>query len=432
MTVTIAAPVTKAPASVETLTSVAWVNAVGISDDGARIVGATYIHDYENKANIFGKYVTFVYDSAAKKVTWSEPVYGWDGLFAVGISGDGSVAASGGIVTPARTDKLINGPDQTTGVVTVFDAASGKTLFHSPTHLKDPVAGRVNVISLSRAGDVVAAAAAQLYVLVKSATGYTPIASAVPAGDPDLQKALGRVAAVAVHPSGQWLAACNDAGQLLVAKISGGAVTRTFLLKVKDEPIDRANPSATAPVRFNSVAISGDADAFVSGGSDVVYRGTLSDVVNGVAPKRYDAWDPAAPVPPAGGPGTPRAQPNVRWTAISGDGAAFAAVANREMGPSKTNPGGQLLLFNAGSATPVKRPITRNPNGVSMDRKGEVIAVSDGFPVGTLSAFYRFDFEGNELWRSQTPNMNWPVAVSANGALIAGGGDDGRIYVFLP
>jgi len=61
-----------------------------------------------------------------------------------------------------------------------------------------------------------------------------------------------------------------------------------------------------------------------------------------------------------------------------------------------------------------------------------VIAVSDGYPVGKLATFHRFDFSGTELWRCQTPNMNWPVAVSANGAAIAGGGDDGCVYYFHP
>ena len=67
-----------------------------------------------------------------------------------------------------------------------------------------------------------------------------------------------------------------------------------------------------------------------------------------------------------------------------------------------------------------------------MDRAGAIIAVSDGYPVGRPGMFYRFDFNGNQLWRWETPNMNWPIAVSGKGSAIAAGGDDGRLYYFLP
>jgi hypothetical protein len=163
----------------------------------------------------------------------------------------------------------------------------------------------------------------------------------------------------------------------------------------------------------------------------VVYRGTLSDVIAGRPIVRYEAGDPAAP-PGSLDPITskPRAQPNVRWTAISGDGLTFAAVANRVGGEHGT---GQLLIYKAGTLVPAaSAALPHNPNGVSLDRAAQFVAVSDGYPVGKLAAFYRFDLAGNEIWRHTTPNMNWPVAVSADGAAIAGGGDDGYLYYFLP
>jgi hypothetical protein len=92
-----------------------------------------------------------------------------------------------------------------------------------------------------------------------------------------------------------------------------------------------------------------------------------------------------------------------------------------------------LLIWDSSKPDePARAPIDHSPNAVSMDRKADVIAVSDGYPPGTYGTFYRFDFSGREVWRCETPNMNWPVAVSANGSAIAGGGDDGRVYYFLP
>ena len=436
MTVLTTGPITKAPEWVQALSSVSWVNSVAISHRGDRVVGATFIHDYENKSKVFGQYTTVCFDGDGKKPLWTKPLAGWDGLFAVAISSDGAVAASGGLFTAPRADQLITGPGQTTGLLLIFDAANGNVLF-DPSTVGAPIGDRVNIITLSADGDIVAAAADQLYVYKRNGGTYAPMTSSAPGGDPDFRTALGRVAAVAVHPGGQWFAACNDRGQLLIATIAGGAINRTFLVKVPDEPVNPAMPGTKAPVRFLSVIAAAESDAFVAGGSDVVYRSSLSDVLNGTPPVRYDASDGAAPVVDTAtivaAAAPPLARPNVRWTAISGDGRGLAAVANRIPSPNNGNSGGQLLIFDAQSAAPtVKVPLAHNPNGVSMDHSGAIIAVSDGYPVGRPGMFYRFDFNGNEMWRWETPNMNWPIAVSGNGSAIAAGGDDGRLYYFLP
>jgi hypothetical protein len=422
----------KTPKWLKSLSTVSWVNSVAISDDGSRVVGGTYVHDYENKdqPRVFAKFGTYCLDSAGK-LLWSKTFAGWDGVFAAGISGDGSVAAGGGLFTIGFTQNV-------TGLVTIFDAQNGNVLFHSPTAMTSPIVGRVSVLALSSSGSIVAAAAERLYVFVRNGSSYAPITATVPAGDPDFQTALGKVAAVAVNPAGNWVVACNQEGQLLVATIAGGTINRTFLLKVNDEPIRLpADPSLKAPVRFFAVAIAAQTDAFVAGGSDVVYRGLLSDVTAGNPLVRYDAGDPAAPAGTlvavtVNGVTTqkPFPKPNVRWITISGDGLRFAVVANRQVAQAAT---GQLLIFNAGTLVPAaKAALPHNPNGVSMDRAGTFIAVADGYPVGTLATFYRFDLSGNEVWRCPTPNMNWPVAVSADGSAIVGGGDDGCVYYLLP
>ena len=43
--------------------------------------------------------------------------------------------------------------------------------------------------------------------------------------------------------------------------------------------------------------------------------------------------------------------------------------------------------------------------------------------------FYLFDANsGEQLWQYQTPVMNWPMMVTANGNTAVGGSDDGGIY----
>jgi hypothetical protein len=405
------------PKWTKNLSTVSWINSVAISDDGSRIVGGTFIHDYTNRSPVFGTYGTFAYDSAGNPL-WADTYSGWDGVFAVGISGDGSVAAGGGIST------------RTKGLLKIFRGQTGAVLFDSTAAGSGGIRGRVSVLGLSGNGSVVAAAAGRLYVFVKSGTSYIPAVSSVPTGDPDFETELGTVAAVAVHPSGGWLAACNQLGQVLVATIASGKIKRTFLWNAPQEPVDPASAaSPIAPVRFLSVTISAQSDSFVVGGSDVVYHGSLADIQIGNNPLRYDAWEAGAP---SGSviAGTPKPKPNVRWTAISGDGVTFAAVANRLGG---SNGRGKLLIYTKGTFVPTATAeLAHSPNAVSMDLAGQCIAVSDGYPPGNTATFYRFDATGNEIWHSPTPNMNWPVAVSADGSAIAGGGDDGYLYYLLP
>ncbi|HTI40609.1 MAG TPA: hypothetical protein VL693_02195 [Vicinamibacterales bacterium] len=462
MTVLTTGPVTKAPAWVQSLSKVAWVNSVAISEKGDRVIGATYIHDFEANSKIYGQFATFCFDVAStggKPVAtnkWTNRMTGWDGIFAVGISGDGTVAATGGYFTPPFA-----GPNQTTGLVMIFDAATGTVLFNSSA-TKTPIGDTVNVVSLSRDGAIVAAAADQLYVYARSVRNnrvtYTPIQSAAPSTDPDFRTTFGPVTSVAVHPSGTWLAACNERGQLLVATIANGVITRMFIKEVSKEPVNATDrtSSVLAPVRFLSVAVSGndDAEAFVAGGSDVVYRSTVSDMATAANPPvRYDAGGPAAPVvdpAPPEGVTDAKARQNVRWIAISGDGATFAAVANRKTpppspsanvtsgnalngSPQTVNYEGELLIFDAQSPKPKTTvPLEHNPNSVSMDADGEIITVAEGNPPGTPGLFRRFDFSGTQVWQFETGNMNWPIAVSADGSAIAAGGDDGHLYYFLP
>jgi WD40 repeat protein len=385
-----------------------WINSVAISNDGSRVAGGTYIHDYSKGTTVPGYFETFAYDSSGTPL-WRNKCSELDGVFAVGISGDGTTIVGGGLLSP------------TNGFLKIFEGSKGDVLFDSAAA---GIQGRVSGVGVSYTGAVVAGAAGELYVFVKNGEQYAQVTSSTPAGDPKFETALGKVAAVALHPSGDWLAACNQKGQVLVATLENQNIIRTFLWQASPEPLNcNSQNGPTAPVPFLSIAIAAESDSFVVGGGDVVYYGSLAEMKAGTALTRYQACDKAAPV----GPVNPA--PNLRWVAISENGLVFAAVANRTGGEKGT---GQLLLYAKGIyAAKVKVALPLSPNSVSLDREGKFIAVAVGYPVGTSASIYLFDQNGKQIWDHPTGDMNWPVAVSADGSSMVAGGDDGSLLYFL-
>jgi WD40 repeat protein len=393
-----------------------WINSVAISHDGSRVAGGTFIHDYHGKKTIPGYFETFAYDSSGTML-WRNKCSELDGVFAVGISGDGSTIASGGVFT------------QNDGFLKIFEGGKGQVVFDSTTAGSAPIVGRVNGIGVSDTGGLVAAAAGQLYVLINNGGQYTQAASAS-ANDKDFETAIEKVSAVAVHPSGDWLAACNEKGQILVATLANQQITGVYVKTVSQEPLKWGDKDGkTAPVPFLSVAIAAGSNSFAVGGGDVVYYGTLEDMKAGKAPERYEAGDNDSP---PGSDDDMFPQPNVRWVAISEDGERFSVVANRRHGDAGPRTG-QLLLYNKGvfaAKDDDKKSLPLNPNSVSMDRYGKLVAVALGYPPGISASIYLFDGTGKQLWTHPTGDMNWPVAISADGTAIVAGGDDGSLLYF--
>jgi outer membrane protein assembly factor BamB len=121
---------------------------------------------------------------------------------------------------------------------------------------------------------------------------------------------------------------------------------------------------------------------------------------------------------------------NVRWVAISGDGGFVTAVANR-LNADKQARAGLLVALSLEDGQLCKvwdKKLDRNPNSTSMNAAGTYIGLADGYPLGNPGQFRLFDRNGNELWSYTTSDMNWPMVVSADGAGIAAGGDDGNVY----
>src|ERR1700726_3369009 len=74
-----------------------YVNSVAISDDASRLVAGTYYHQYghTSKAASQGPFGIFCCGASGKQL-WFDDYEGYEGVYAVGISGDATVAAAGG------------------------------------------------------------------------------------------------------------------------------------------------------------------------------------------------------------------------------------------------------------------------------------------------------------------------------------------------
>ncbi|MBI3680212.1 MAG: hypothetical protein HY235_07420 [Acidobacteria bacterium] len=363
------------------------VNSVAISDDASRVISGTYYYPYPGTPSddVDGTYGTYCHDSSGTRI-WAEEYDGDEGVYAVAISGDGRIAAAGGMLSGGQYS---DNPD--TGMLRAFDAANGTRLLDFTDFRR-----RVNSTALSADGSVLAAGVARKVYIFVAAGGLFPLAPAV-------VSAAGEVVSVAVHASGGWVAACDKRGKVYLATIAGGVV-QTFQW------------AAATRTPFLSVAISRSSGYFVVGGGNDVLLFTLKSMMLGTGPvARF-------PVP-AGG-----TRQDVRWVAISDDGALIAAVANAQQD------GLVLALSNKNSQLSLawQQQLDRNPNSTSMDSAAKFVTAADGLPYGTKGTFYLFNGVGSKNGEEPTSNMNWPMVISANGKAIAAGSDNGTLYYFVP
>lgn len=389
----------------ENLSPSFWVNSVGISNDAGRVVAATFFHDYSKPGsgpNEEGAFGTYCYDANGNQL-WRDRFQGMDGVFGVAISGDGKIAAAGGWLY------------QNQALLRAYDAADGTNLLDY-TQIQQ----RVNCVSLSNDGSVLAAAADDVYLFVKTGSAFptTPVKMGI-AG-----VANNFVASVAVEPGGKWLAACDTMGNVHLGVISGGGIQNYTMWTAPRVRFGPPKPDSTVP--FLAVQAARDGRSFVVGGGDFVYLFDADALLQGKQPIQYDTRDANTPGPTANG----TERENVRWVAISGDGAFVTAVANR-LNAGKELKAGLLvaLALEDGQLYKVwEKALDRNPNSTSMNAAGTYISLADGYPVDSDSNFRLFDRDGNELWSYPTHNMNWPMVMSPCGPGIAAGGDDGNLY----
>lgn len=407
--------VPKAPVWEKRLADILWINSVAISNDGTRVVGATFLHDYRQGSSKFfptvlGRFGVYCFDgdppkdaAGSRVAKWVDEYDGWSGLYGVALSGDGAIAAAGGWLEKSGS--------AVRGVVRAYNAVDGKKLLDYTDFTQ-----RMSWVTLSNDGRVLAAVADDVYVFIRDGKAFNPVPLKLGIGG----LANRYVTGVAVHPDGTWLVACDQAGHVYMATIDGGVLSR---------PIVWTAPG-NVEIPFLSVAIAAEARTFVAGGGNSVFHFSFDDMKREAGPTVYDTTvnqDPTS-IPADKTPGKP--QENVRWVAISADGALFTAIANRLGDESK----GVLVAFTPKQLTPYwTRSLDSSPNSTSIDGAGKYVTASDGYPTGKPAKFYLFDAnDGSKLWDYTTCNMNWPMVISADASAIAAGSDDGSVYYFKP
>lgn len=376
-----------APKWSDSLSTSFMVNSVAISEDAQRVVSGTYYYPYQETPTeeVHGTYGTYCHDSRGN-LLWKDEFEGDEGVYAVAISADGKVAAGGGLRSGGPYS---DEPDA--GMLRAYDVASGQQLLDYAHHLL--FRRRVNSVSLSGDGKVLAAVAfKKIYVFVRNGAAFP--------SNPTILNAKGELQSVAVHRSGKWLAACDKRGHVYVAKIGNQGVSGQQIW------------TAQTKIPFLSVAAAVQKEIFAVGGGNILYVFSANTVMGGGGPMgSFNV--------PSGG-----TRQDVRWVTISSDGSRIALVANAQAAGLlmvlSNNDGRMNELWRAG--------LDRNPNGTSIDSAGALVGAADGLPYGTQGKFYLFDGKGTKKGDFATSNMNWPIAVSADGSGVAGGSDNGTLY----
>jgi WD40 repeat protein len=315
------------------------VNACAISDNGNRAVGATYYFNYEPhmRPELDGTYGAYCYGTSGSGTElFKDEFVGDQGLYCVAMSGDGKTAAAGGLLTMGTAQPFT--PKK--GLLRAYEVPSGNKLLDS-----DEFSGRVTSISLSRTGKVLAAVTDRdLRVFIRSSGPFS--------NPPPTFLLDGKCHMVAVHPSGDWLAAADTKGCVYVFTITGGTVNapKKWTALEREEAND-----PLLPVKLLAVAVAREADTLVVGGKDFVYLLSLASIS---APTP----SPLARFTTFGGK-----RHDVRWVAIADDGSFITVVMNDR---DQTGRFGRLtkLTRNGGTLTEAwQRKLDHPPNSTSIN-----------------------------------------------------------------
>jgi WD40 repeat protein len=384
------------PAWSQQLSTQYFVNSVAISDDGSRVVAGTFYHDYSQGPSASpapdlrakepppapsgispnGDFGIYCYDGSGN-LLWSDVEEMFEGVYWVALSGNSLVAAAAGWYSES--------PAQ--GLLKIYDATNGAVLLNYPG-----ITTRVSAVALSSDGSVaVAMAGNTVYVFSQQNGVYSSTPTTIP-----LQSSAAE--AIAIHPDGQWLAACDSGGYVYLVTNLGG-------------PIAVYNWQIPSQTTIHSVAIAGEADYFVAGADDgnVYVFETASMIQNP---------GPIAQL-------TVSANAIIRWVACSANASLITVVFNLA-------PTGALaaLTFDGQNLTSLwQQPLNQMPNSTSVDALGKYVTAADGY--NGPGDFYLFTgASGTQLGSFGTPDMCWPMFLSTDGSAVAAGSDDGTLYYF--
>jgi WD40 repeat protein len=385
--------ISKQPKWVVSLNPKEYVNSTAISGSGALVVAGTFFHSYKSTdllpdgapaegsgPDTFG---TYCFDLNGKQL-WADNFTGYEGVYCVGISDDGSTAASGGWYS--------NHPFQ--GFLRAFSTANGARIL---TYLVAD--SRINTLALSKDGTTLVAGGASLYLFQQSGGVFS--------ATPGVLKLTGNrnsVQALSISPDGSAIVMGDAQGTVYLIQNNNGKIGQVYRW------------SSPELKTVHSVALAGKGSWFaVVGASQYVYLFTADTIKSG---NYFAVYDFGTPV-------------RAGWVAISDAGDFLSAVCNDGQkglvyGLQKNNNQLQLLWSSP-------RPTLANPNSTSVDSAGKYVSVADGYPDGTPGHFYLFDGPtGNPLWQYGTSNMSWPMFISSSGTGIVAGSDLGSVYYFTP
>lgn len=376
-----------------------FINSVAVDDAGSRVAAGTWFHVYSTDAAVptraaarmpapgpetvpseLGTFGTYVWDAAGSLI-FSQEFAGWQGVYWVALSGDGATVASSGWYqqTPSMS-----------GFVSAWDVATQTSLLMYQT------GSRGNMVSLSADGTVLLAAVDRGYLFTRSAGaafGATPIT--ITLSDPTDS---GMVAAL--DASGQTGLLVSYHGEVILFTIVAAAIGAQQRWQVPNSAY------------VHAAALSPDGRNFFVGANDGILYGFN---VEHFLAHPGSMWS----VPLPGGAKT------IYGVACSGNGGVIAAAGN--VGDS-----GVIAVFvneYREAALYWQTTTAHSPNGLSMDSSGNYLGAADGHSsAGDLSLWQ--PMLDNQLWTYPLTQMSWPIVISANAQLVAGGCDNGSVYVF--
>ncbi|MFA6961206.1 MAG: hypothetical protein WC205_10675 [Opitutaceae bacterium] len=383
-----------------------FINSVAVSADGERVVGGTFYHLYgapksrrsdaagfQSRAGTStddGTFGTYCYD-AAGGLLWKNEFNGWQGVYWVAVSADGTRAAAGGNMTQSPQ----------AGFVRAFDGETGAVLLDFPT------AQRVNQVALSADGSWLVSAAESLMLFRFDAeTGaYVKVDAFIPAVSGAGSNA---VVSLGISDDGGVIVFSDYAGHIGVLANTGGklALRQQFQL----------------PASFSHmVALTSDGRFFAAGGAGGTFYlcDTGRFIKEGKPTYAYD---------------TGVADP-VYGVAVAEGGEVFAGVVNSG---ADTGFVYVISIVDFAMELQAKFSTAHNPNSVSLNLEAGLLAVADGHPDNTPGDFYLFDgitaglaiVEPELCWQYQTGNMSWPIKIAADGKTVVAGSDDSFVYYF--
>lgn len=394
--------VSATPSWIATPEATLQVNSVAVSADGNCCVFGT--------SNEFstGQFAVYCYDGAGQQ-QWSSPIgaaASTQGVFWVAASADGKFAAAGG-----ETSK-------SAGFLNAYRASDGLPL------LAATPPSRVNQVALAGDGSLLLAVFNDTVQLYAYGDGAYVLAS-------QLSFAGSYCNSCALSPDGfKAVVSCT-----IYSQTGGPSTGQVISLGISDRQL-AVSGSWASPVGVMRVAIAATGNywgASLHDGSCALFApGSVStplwqykpDVANLDVAYGFDITETAAG----------------RVVLACGANLYVAAPV-----PTPAPPGGYLYLVESVASGSGQAPsfcwgatlaYSANP-GVSLAREAQYVTATDGAPgdetPGQVSEsagnFYLFDgASGNQLWSYPTPVMNWPMAITPDGAHAFGGSDDGSVY----